>query len=202
MITVHHLNQSRSKRLLWLLEELGLPYQVVHHERDAKTHLAPESLKAVHPLGKSPVLEDEGMTLCESGASMEYLLDKAGNTDLRPAKGTPAYYQFLQWLHFAEGSFSMPVIAKMMLSREDRSEPKTIDMYMDKELSLDLDYIDETLTKQTYFAGEKFTAADIMMFITLEFAGAQKLLEGHEAILKYMENVQQRKAYKKACELG
>jgi glutathione S-transferase len=202
MITVHHLNRSRSKRVLWLLEELKLPYQIVNHKRDPATRLAPASLKQIHPLGKSPVMTDGAITLCESGAITEYILDQAGETSLRPTKGTPPYYEFLQWLHFAEGSLAMPVITNMMLSAEKRDEPKAIDMYMGKELKLDLEFIEATLTKQPYFSGEEFTAADIMMAITLEFAAAQNLLDSYRSTLAYLTKIQQREAYQKAANLG
>ncbi|MGX9416786.1 glutathione S-transferase family protein [Vibrio sp. RC27] len=203
MITVHHLNRSRSKRVIWLLKELNLPYEIVHHQRDATTQLAPQSLKKVHALGKAPVIADGDIILCESGAITEYLLDQASDANsLRPSQGTPAYYQYLQWLHFAEGSLAMPVIANMMLAGEQREEPKLIDRYMNKEIQLDMDYIEATLSHQAYFAGDEFTAADIMMAITLEFAAMQNLLAGYNATLAYLAKIQQRKAYQAASELG
>lgn len=202
MITVHHLNRSRSKRVIWLLEELNLPYEVVHHERDATTMLAPESLKKVHPLSKSPVIESDGITLCESGAITDFLLDQSEQTSLRPEKGTATYYQFLQWLHFAEGSLALPVIVNMMLAREERSEPKTLDLYIGKELKLDMDFIEQTLASQHYFAGDEFTAADIMMTITLEIAAIQGLLNDRPATKAYLAKVAERSAYQKAAEFG
>ncbi len=202
MITVHHLNRSRSKRVIWLLEELKLPYEVVHHERDKETMLAPKSLKKVHPLGKSPVIESNGITLCESGAITEYLLDQNQGNTLRPEKHTPAYYQYLQWLHFAEGSLAWPVIINMMLGLEDREEQKFIDSYISKEVKLDLDFIENVLSSQPYFAGDDFTAADIMMTASLEIASSQGLIDAYSAIQDYLARISQRPSYLKAVEFG
>lgn len=222
MLTVHHLNQSRSKRILWLLEELEMPYQKIDHQRDAQTHLAPASLKAVHPLSKAPVIVDrlnasndcdssesiEGeITLCESSTIMEYILDKNAQnpvTDktLRPNAGTKEYYQYLEWSHFAEGSLAMPVMFTLFMRMENRNGDQPMDGYVAKEVGLDFSYIESTLAQREYFAGSEFTAADIMMTIILEIAGSNGLLKGHEKTQAYLAKVQQRPAYQKAASFG
>lgn len=208
MLTVHHLNQSRSKRVLWLLEELEMPYQRVDHQRDAKTHLAPASLKTVHPLSKAPVIvdADEDIILCESSTIMEYILDKYvqnnGTTRLRPKSGSKAYYQYMEWSHFAEGSLGLPVMFKLFMGMETRSGDQPMDGYVAKEVNLDFGYIESILAKREYFAGAEFSAADIMMTIMLEFAGNIGLLKGQEATLAYLAKVQQRPAYQKVASAG
>ena len=118
MLTVHHLNNSRSQRVLWLLEELELPYEIVHYQRDPQTMLAPASLRAVHPLGKSPVVTtDDGLTLAESGAIVETLIERFGNGRLAPAPGTPDAVRYRYWLHFAEGSAMSPLLLKLVFDR-------------------------------------------------------------------------------------
>jgi glutathione S-transferase len=202
MLTVHHLNQSRSKRILWLLEELNMPYERVDHQRDAATHLAPASLKAIHPLGKSPVLVDDKITLCESSTIVEYVIDKDPEHRLRPVFGSSNYYQYMEWCHFAEGSLSLPVITSGFLAIEDRDGSKPLDGYINKEVSVDFSYIEHILSQQSYFAGDEFTAADIMMTMSLEMANRSKLLEGRAGTLAYLEKIQQRPAYQRALSLG
>jgi glutathione S-transferase len=213
MLTVHHLNQSRSKRVLWLLEELEMPYQRIDHQRDPKTHLAPASLKAVHPLSKAPVIvdsrsdgdsEEDKVTLCESSTIMEYLLDQNLNAEkrLRPEQGTKDYYQYLEWSHFAEGSLGLPVMCTLFMGMETRSGDQPMDGYIAKEVSLDFGYIESVLAKREYFAGTEFTAADIMMTSILEIAGSIGLLKGQDKTLAYLAKVQQRPAYLKAASFG
>lgn len=212
MLTVHHLNQSRSKRVLWLLEELEMPYQRIDHQRDAQTHLAPASLKAVHPLSKAPVIvdsrsdgdsEEDKVTLCESSTIMEYLLDQADSEKrLRPQSGTKEYYQYLEWSHFAEGSLALPVMLKLFMGMETRSGDQPMDGYAAKEVSLDFGYIESVLAERDYFAGAEFTAADIMMTSMLEIAASIGLLKDQSKTLAYLEKVQQRAAYQKAASFG
>ena len=207
MLTVHHLNQSRSKRVLWLLEELEMPYQRIDHQRDAKTHLAPASLKAVHPLSKAPVIADadEDIILCESSTIMEYILDKdakqKGTTSLRPVSGSKEYYQYMEWSHFAEGSLGLPVMCKLFMGMETRKGDQPMDGYIAKEVALDFDYIESVLAEREYFVGE-FSAADIMMATMLEIAGNIGLLKGQQKTLAYLTKVQQRPAYQKAASFG
>ncbi|OCQ23721.1 glutathione S-transferase [Pseudoalteromonas luteoviolacea] len=202
MIKVHHLNQSRSTRILWLLEELQMDYQVEHHLRDEQTRLAPASLGLVHPLSKAPIIEHKGLKICESGAIVEYILDQAKESDLRPEKGTRAYYQYLEWSHFAEGSLALPVIASLLMQMESRDGSQAMDGYIAKELNLDLSFIDATLSKQRYFAGEQFSAADIMMTVLLEIALSVGLIESRPHISRYLAEVQGRSAYQKARAYG
>ena len=202
MITVHHLNKSRSKRVLWLLEELQMPYELVQHQRDPQTHLAPASLKAIHPLAKAPIIVDGDLTLCESGAVLEYILNQDILHRLRPTHKSAEYYQYLEWLHFAEGSLALPVIAKLMMNMEERVGNQAMDHYIGKEIALDFSYIETVLSKQAYFAGDQFSGADIMMTIMLEIAANIGLIKDKVNILSYLEKVQQRPAYQKAASFG
>ncbi|MEM7534666.1 MAG: glutathione S-transferase family protein [Chloroflexota bacterium] len=202
MITVHHLNRSRSTRVLWLLEELAMPYELVKHQRDPQTRLAPASIKAIHPLSKAPIIVDGDVTLCESGAVMEYILDQDPQQRLRPARTSPTYYDYLEWLHFAEGSLGLPVIAHMMMGMEERDGKRPMDYYIAKEIALDFGYIESVLATRPYFAGDTLTAADIMMTIMLEFAGSLGLLEDRAQIQAYIERMQARPAYQQAAQEG
>jgi len=202
MITVHHLNQSRSKRVLWLLEELAMPYQLVKHQRDEISRLSPDSLKLIHPLGKAPVITDGDITLCESGAVMEYILDQDSQNRLRPARDNAQYYHYLEWLHFAEGSLSLPVLTTMFMGMETREKNAPMDGYIAKELAVDFAYIEARLSQQPYFSGSVFSAADIMMTIILEIAGSIGLLTDRTATLSYLEEMQQRAAYQVAASHG
>lgn len=202
MITVHHLNQSRSSRVIWLLEELQLPYQIVNYQRDETTRLAPASLGEVHPLNKAPVVVDGDIVLCESGAVMEYIIDQDEDKRLRPEAGTAEYYRYLEWLHFAEGSLSLPLITNLFMQMEERDGTQAMDGYIAKEIALDFAYIESTLSDISYFAGEAFTAADIMMTFMLEIAASQGLLEGRESTKAYLERIQQRPTYQKAKSFG
>jgi glutathione S-transferase len=202
MITIHHLNKSRSKRVIWLLEELAMPYNIVEHQRDPLTNLSPESLKLIHPLAKAPVIIDGDITLCESGAVMEYILNHATSNTLRPATNSNAYYHYLEWLHFAEGSLSLPVITTLIMSMETRDGTKPLDNYIAKEIQLDFSYIENTLSARPYFAGDEFSAADIMMTIVLEIADNLGLLKDRATTKAYLANMQQRKAYQKAASYG
>jgi glutathione S-transferase len=210
MLTVHHLNQSRSKRVLWLLEELEMPYERVDHQRDAQTHLAPASLKAVHPLSKAPVIVDDRadgdidgtVTLCESSTIMDYILDKDAQNRLRPKAGTREYYQYMEWSHFAEGSLGLPVMCKLFMGMESRDGDQPMDGYIAKEVALDFNYIESVLAQRDYFAGSDFTDADIMMTTMLEIAGSLGLLEGRDKTQAYVAKVQQRPAYQKAASFG
>ncbi len=198
MITVHHLNKSRSTRVIWLLEELEMPYEIVHHQRDPITHLAPDSLKKIHPLTKAPIIVDAETTLCESGAIMEYILNQATVTQCRPAQDSSEYYHYLEWLHFAEGSLGLPVISKLMMTMETRDGTKPLDQYIAKELALDFSYIEQTLSQRPYFAGNNFTAADIMMTVILNMADNLVLLEDKKQIKDYLAKIKLRKAYQAA----
>lgn len=202
MITIHHLNRSRSTRVLWLLEELQMPYELVKHQRDATTRLAPATLKAIHPLGKAPIIVDGDITLCESGTVMEYILDQDNEERLRPPADSPDYYRYLEWLHFAEGSLGLPIITRMFMNMEERDGTQLMDGYIAKEVDTDFGYIEATLAARPYFAGGAFTAADIMMTISLEMAERVGLLTDRTATLAYLETMRARPAYQAAAEHG
>ncbi|WOT06911.1 glutathione S-transferase family protein [Shewanella youngdeokensis] len=202
MITVHHLKRSRSKRVIWLLEELSVPYNVVTHQRDPISHLAPRSLQAIHPLGKAPMMVDGDITICESGAILEYILNNAGANQLRPAINTTQYYRYLEWSHFAEGSLSLPVISSLLLQIEPNEGSSPLTRYIAKEIDVDFTYINKYLENQPYFAGESFTAADIMMTIMLEIAVSLKLINDKNNIKNYLINIQKRDAYLIAAKHG
>jgi glutathione S-transferase len=216
MIVVHHLNNSRSQRVLWLLEELGVPYEVKRYERDAETMLAPPSLRAVHPLGKSPVLSDGERTVAESGAIVEYLIDRYGNGRLAPPPGTPERQRYTYWLHYAEGSAMPPLLLKLVFDRvESAPMPffvrpiaraiagKAKSSFIEPQIQLHLDYIEGELGKSTWFAGNELTGADIQMSFPLEAATARAGLDGKRPkTAAFLERVHARPAYKRALEKG
>jgi glutathione S-transferase len=186
MITVHHLNNSRSQRVLWLLEELGVPYEVKRYERDATTMLAPPELRAMHPLGKSPVITDGDVTVAESGAIVEYLIDRYGNGRLRPEQGSPDQMRYTYWLHFSEGSAMPPLLLKLIFDRiatgpmpffakpiAKAIASKVLTGFVLPNLKSQLDYMEAELGKSAWFAGSEFSAADIQMSFVLE-ASAQR----------------------------
>ena len=186
MITVHHLNNSRSQRVLWLLEELGLPYEVKRYQRDAKTMLAPASLRAVHPLGKSPVITDGDVTIAESGAIVEYLLDAHGAGRLRPPAGTPDRLRFTYWLHYAEGSAMPPLLLSLIFGRLPKGpmpffvrpiargiSDKARKTFIAPQLKTHLDFMEAELGKNAWFADNEFSAADIQMSFPAEAAAAR-----------------------------
>ncbi|MGI9293093.1 MAG: glutathione S-transferase family protein [Pseudomonadales bacterium] len=162
MITLHHLNRSRSRRIIWLLEELAVEYQIKAYQRNAETSLAPAELKQVHPLGKSPVIEEDGKVIAESGAITEYLIEKYAPETLAPARGTEDYIDYLQWLHFAESSAMLPLLLRMFLQR-DGAKTERLEEYAQLEAGKVLGFFDESLTGKTYLVGEKLSGADIMM---------------------------------------
>ena len=199
MITVHHLNESRSQRVLWLLEELGLPYEIRHYQRDATTRLAPPELKAVHPLGKSPVVEADGLTLIESGAIVDYLIRKHGGARLQPAANTPAFEAYQQWLHYAEGSAMLPLLLKLYVSRlGDAGAP--LAPRINSELANHLGYVDRALQGREWLVGDELSGADVM----LSFVGeaARGLRASYPAMDAWVRRFQQRAAYRRALERG
>ncbi|MBU2894791.1 glutathione S-transferase family protein [Colwellia sp. D2M02] len=202
MITVHHLNASRSSRVLWLLEELKIPYNVVAHQRDTTTQLAPKSLHKIHPLAKAPIIVDGDITLGESGAIVEYILNSDPQNRLRPSTKSLEYCHYLEWLHFAEGSLALPVISSVLMNMENRDGLQPMDAYIAKEIALDFSYIEATLANRAYFAGNEFTAADIMMTIMLDIAAKMGLLVDRTNTLAYLSKMHSRSAYKTAANLG
>jgi glutathione S-transferase len=215
MITVHHLNNSRSQRVLWLLEELGLPYEIKRYQRDAKTMLAPPELKAVHPLGKSPVITDDGLVVAESGNIVDYLVERYGKGRLAPAAGTPQRLRYNYWLHYAEGSAMLPLLLKLIFGRIATApmpffvKPiargivgRVSSEFIDPQLKLHFGYIESELNKNAWFAGEEFSAADIQMSFPLEAAATR----GGDAVgpktRAFLERIHARPAYRTALEKG
>ncbi|MEH2372802.1 glutathione S-transferase family protein [Nostoc sp.] len=203
MIIVHHLNNSRSQRVLWLLEELGIEYEIKFYERDPKTMLAPESLRQVHPLGKSPVITDADLTIAESGAIIEYLVDRYGNGRLVPASGTPEHLRYTYWLHYAEGSAMPLLVMQVVLNNFGAGDSSVVSGFIAPQIKLHFDYIEGELGKSTWFAGEEFTAADIQMSFPLEqIAMIPKEVESRTKLKEFVERIHARPAYKRALERG
>lgn len=201
MITVHHLNNSRSQRILWLLEELGLPYEIVFYQRDAVTNLAPPELKAIHPLGKSPVITDDGVTVAESGAIVEYLLRTHGQGRLMPKEDSADYVRYLQWLHFAEGSAMLPMLLALYVGRlGDAGAPLHPRIF--GEIANHLSYMNDEVEKGGYLMGDDLSGADIMNSFVLEAARARGLLADYPNLLDLVERLQARPAYRRALERG
>ena len=216
MIIVHHLNNSRSQRILWLLEELSLPYEVKRYQRDARTMLAPPELRAVHPLGKSPVISDGEMVLAESGAIVEYLASRYGNENLIPKANTPERLRYIYWMHFAEGSMMPPLLLKLIFDRIEkgpmpffvrpiaRKIAQTVKNAMVlPNLQRMLDYMEGELSRQEWFAGSAFSAADIQMSFPLEAAASRGGLdENRPKLWAFLQTIHARPAYQRALEKG
>ena len=216
MIAVHHLNNSRSQRILWLLEELGLPYEVKRYQRDAKTMLAPPELRAVHPLGKSPVISDGDVTLAESGAIVEYLASRYGNGVLIPEANTAEHLRYLYWMHFAEGSMMPPLLLKLIFDRIESSPMPFFVRPIARKISGTaksimvlpnlkrlLDFMEDELGKHEWFAGSAFSAADIQMSFPLEAASARGGLdEKRPKLWAFLKTIHARPAYQRALEKG
>jgi glutathione S-transferase len=217
VITVHHLNNSRSQRILWLLEELGLPYEVKRYQRDAQTMLAPPELRAVHPLGKSPVITDGEVTLAESGAIVEYLASRHGNEFLIPKANSPEHLHYIYWLHFAEGSAMPPLLLKLIFDRIESGKgmpffvrpfargiaQQVKKMMVQPNLERQLDYMEKWLSEREWFAGAAFSAADIQMSFPLEAAASRGgLNEGRPQLWAFLKKIHQRPAYQRALEKG
>ncbi|HEY9234896.1 MAG TPA: glutathione S-transferase [Phenylobacterium sp.] len=201
MLVVHHLNDSRSQRILWLLEELGLPYEVKTYLRDAATRLAPPELKAVHPLGKSPVITEDGATINESGAIIDYVLRRHAAGRLAPPMGTPQYEAHQQWLHYAEGSAMLPLMLLMYVSRLGEAGAP-LQPRIEDELANHLGYLNRSLEGRDYLMGADLTAADIQMSFVGEVAGAFGRFEAYPNIAAWVRRFQARPAYRAALEKG
>ncbi len=216
MIIIHHLNNSRSQRILWMCEEIGVEYKVKHYQRDAKTQLAPKELFDVHPLGKSPVITDDNgsITVAESGAIIEYLSDIYGK-DLKPRKNAKAYRQYIYWLHFAEGSLMPPMVMKLIFDKIKTSpmpffvKPiakgianKVMSGYVGPNIMNNMDFIENHLSQNKWFAGDKLSGADIQMSFPLEATMINMESNDYPAIKNYVDKIHARDAYKKALEIG
>lgn len=216
MITVHHLENSRSQRVLWLLEELGLPYEIRRYERDRQSMLAPPELRQVHPLGKSPVITDGGFTLAESGAIVEYLIEQHGAGRLIPAAGTPERQRYRYWLHYAEGSAMPPLLLKLVFDQIEKARmpwiarpiakaisAKTKSAFILPSIRQHLDYMEAELAARDWFAGDEFSGADIQMSFPLEAAAARGGLNASRPrLMDFLERIHARPAYQRALEKG
>ncbi len=216
MIVLHHLNQSRSQRVLWLMEELGVAYEIRSYQRDPKTMLAPPSLLKVHPLGKSPVITDGDLTLAESGAILEYLVQRYGEGRLRPQPGTEDATRYIYWMHYAEGSLMPPLLMKLIFDRiakapmpffakpiARRIADQARKTFVVPQIERHLDYLEAELTSRTWFTGEEFTAADVQMSFPLEAAQARGGLDASRPhLINFLERIHARPAFKRALERG
>lgn len=201
MMIVHHLNNSRSQRILWLLEELGLPYALKRYQRDPKTNLAPPELKAINALGKSPVLEDGSRVVIESGAIVDYLIRRHGQGRLQPDPATAAYDTYVQWLHFAEGSAMLPLMLNLYVGRlGDAGAP--LHPRIESELANYLGYLNDALAQSPYLLGEELSGADIQMSFIGKIAKAQGKLPAYPNLAAWVQRFQARPAYRKALEQG
>ena len=213
MIIVHHLNNSRSQRILWLLEELGLPYEIKRYERNKKTMLAPPELKAIHPLGKSPVITDGNLVIAESGAIVEYLVNKYGAGKLKPADEKNALL-YTYWLHYAEGSLMPPLLLSLIFTKIETSSPFFIKpvalaisgqvkkLFIGPNIKTHFDFLEDELSKRQWFAGNEFSAADIQLSFPIEAAATRGLLDERPKLKAYLNAIHARPAYQKALERG
>ena len=216
MIIVHHLNNSRSQRILWLLEELGLDYEIKKYERDAKTMLAPPELRAIHPLGKSPVITDGDTMVAESGAIIEYLIERYGKGQFIPAAGTPEKLRYTYFMHYAEGSAMTPLLMKLVFDKVETSPmpffakpiakgiaQKVKQSYIMPQILQHLKYLESELATRTWFAGEEFTGADIQVSFVLEAASARGGLgEKYPKLAGFLKRIHTRPAYQRGLERG
>ena len=201
MITVHHLNDSRSQRILWLLEELELPYEIAFYARDAVTRLAPPELKAVHPLGKSPVITDGAATIIESGAIIDYILRRHGGGRLVPATDSAGYDAYVQWLHYAEGSAALPLMLKLYTGRLGEAAAPLAPR-IDSEIANHLGYVEASLAGRNWLVASDLTGADVQMSFIGEIAGAYGLRASYPNIEAWVKRFQARPAYQRALEKG
>ena len=217
MLIVHHLNNSRSQRILWLLEELGVPYEIRKYQRDAKTMLAPPELVKIHPLGKSPVITDDGITVAETGAVIDYVLEKYGNGRLLPPAGSEERRRFTYWLHFAEGSAMPPLLMKLIFDRIGSGQDmpffvkpiaraianKVKGLMVEPNLKRQLDFMEGELGRSEWFAGSDFSAADIQMSFPIEAAHQRAGLDASRPkLMAWLKKIHARPAYKNALERG
>jgi glutathione S-transferase len=201
MLIVHHLNDSRSQRILWLLEELGTPYEIKRYQRDAQTRLAPPELKAIHPLGKSPVITDAGHTIAESGAVVDCVLRKHGKGALQVKPDHPEYEKYAEWLHYAEGSAMLPLMLNLYVGRLGEAG-KPLHPRIDSELANHLGYVDAALKGREWLVGGMLTGADIQMSFVGEMAKVAKRIDPHPNLAAWVARFQARPAYQRSIEKG
>lgn len=200
MITLHHLNKSRSKRIIWLLEELGVDYQIKPYLRDSVSFLAPPELKSVHPLGKSPVIEDQGMIITESGAITDYLIETYGNGRFAPQRGTKEHLEYSQWLHFAESSGILPLLLKIFVAK-DGCETNFLAQYAEDENSKIMAYLEQSLEGKSYLVGETLTGADFMMSFIVEAMDNFGASHAYPNLVAYTERLKSHPSFQKSDEI-
>ncbi|MFK3864581.1 glutathione S-transferase family protein [Pseudoalteromonas rhizosphaerae] len=200
MIKLHHLNKSRSKRIIWLLEELDVDYEIVAYQRNSETFLAPDELKAIHPLGKSPVIEDNGQIIAESGAITDYLISKYGNGKFAPSRDSKDYIDYQQWLHFAESSAILPLLLKMFVQK-DGAKTQFLEGYADAETAKVISYFNDRLEGKRYLVGDSLTGADFMMSFIVEIVKNAGQLTHFKNLVKYDEQLQTHEKFHSANEL-
>lgn len=215
MLRVHHLNNSRSQRVLWLLEELGCAYEVVPHGRDPATMMAPAALVGVHPLGKSPVIEADGVVLAETGAIVEYIVETRGKGRMQPPAGTPEHLRCRYWLHYAEGSLMAPLTMRLLFDQIERAPVNFLIRkiiqglarsvkagYIDKQIGRHLDYLEAELARSAWFAGDALSIADIMMSFPVQVAAAQGVLGTRPRLRAWLAAVEAREAWARGVARG
>ncbi len=209
MLTVHHLNESRSHRILWLLEELGLPYEIKYYQRDPHTRAAPVELKNIHPLGKSPVVSgDDGAVVAESGAIIDYIIRRYGEGRLQPIPASPEYDDYVYWLHYAEGSAILPFIMKSTVNglsfvlRRGHSSAGPLERHVEEEIGNHMSYIDASLGERTYLLGDALTAADIQLSFVGEQASKATDMTRYPNVEAWLQRLKERPAYQSALARG
>jgi glutathione S-transferase len=201
MLTLHHLNDSRSQRILWLLEELGVPYDIKLYQRNAKTRLSPPELEAVHPLGKSPVITDGEVRIAESGAVVDYLIRHYGQGRMMPPPGTPDFEVYQEWLHYAEGSAMLPLMLNLYVSRlKEAGAP--LHQRIDSELANHLGYVDRALQGRAFFVGDALSGADVQMSFVAEMAKVYDRLGPYPALSAWLARMHARPAFRRSVEKG
>jgi glutathione S-transferase len=201
MLKVHHLNNSRSQRILWLLEELDAPYEIVHYKRMSPVPLAPPELKAIHPLGKSPVITDGNHTIAESGAIVEYILDTYGNGRLRPDPKSDDHVKYIEWMHYAEGSAMLPMMMHLYMGYLGEGAAP-LRPRVDSEVANHLTYMSNALKGRDFLVGSGLTGADVQVTFVLEAANTSGLVKDYPVLLSYLDRMHARPAYKRAIEKG
>ena len=200
-ITVHHLNNSRSQRILWLLEELNVPYEIVHRQRDAVTNLAPEALLKIHPLGKSPMIEDAGNVVFESGAIVEYLCERHNGAHLVPPRGTDQHIRYIEWLHFAEGSAMTPILLNLYTARLGEAAAP-LHPRIHEQLESHFQFMEDSLNASGWFVGDTMSGADIMLSFPAEAAVKMGRAANRPNLTKFVETIHARPAFQRALENG
>jgi glutathione S-transferase len=201
MLTLHHLNDSRSQRILWLLEELKVPYEMTHYQRDGRTRLAPPELAVIHPLGKSPVVTDGDLKIAESGAIVDYLIRKYGGGKMMPAMGSPDYEAYNEWLHYAEGSAMLPLMLNLYVSRL-KAAGSPLHPRIDSEIANHLGYVDGALKGREFFIGHTLTGADIQMSFVGEMADVFEKLGPFSNLRAWLTRMHARPAFQRSIEKG